>query len=148
MRKMEEDQGARLVRAMVGVLLGGVVALAACLVFLLFCSVGISGGWVQEGLMYQLAVVGCVIGGFIGSVFAIRRCGSRALVVGLVTGAVFFLLLLTGGVLFFREQISLEMGGLGLLCGAMCGGAAAGILGAGPRKRKKQRPRETGHAKK
>ena len=138
MRKMEEDHGARLVRAMLGVLLGGVVALAACLVFLLVCSLGISGGWLREGLMYQLAVVGCVVGGFLGSVFAVKRCGSKALVVGLCTGGVFFLLLLTGGVLFFR-QVSLEAGGVGLLCGALCGGAAAGILGAGPKKKRRKK---------
>ena len=61
MRKTEEDQGAKLVRAMTGVLLGGGLALVVCLVFLLICSVGISGGWVEEDLMYQLSVVGCVI---------------------------------------------------------------------------------------
>ena len=49
---------------MTGVLLGGGLALVVCLVFLLICSVGISGGWVEEDLMYQLSVVGCVIGDF------------------------------------------------------------------------------------
>ena len=63
MRKTEEDQGTRLVRAMTNILLGGVVALAVCLMFLFLCSIGISGGWLQEGLMYQMAVVSCVIGG-------------------------------------------------------------------------------------
>ena len=73
MRKTEEDQGAKLVRAMTGVLLGGGLALVVCLVFLLICSVGISGGWVEEDLMYQLSVVGCVIGGFSGGIFAVRQ---------------------------------------------------------------------------
>ena len=61
--------------------------------FLFLCSIGISGGWLQEGLMYQMAVVSCVIGGFAGAMTAVRRCGSRALIVGLAVGAVFFLLL-------------------------------------------------------
>ena len=116
MRKTEEDQGTRLARAMTNILLGGVVALAVCLMFLFLCSIGISGGWLQEGLMYQMAVVSCVIGGFAGAMTAVRRCGSRALIVGLAVGAVFFLLLLTVGVLLF-ESMSLEAGGLGLLCG-------------------------------
>ena len=107
MRKTEEDQGTRLVRAMTNILLGGVVALAVCLMFLFLCSIGISGGWLQEGLMYQMAVVSCVIGGFAGAMTAVRRCGSRALIVGLAVGAVFFLLLLTVGVLLF-ESMSLE----------------------------------------
>ena len=138
MRKTEEDQGTRLVRAMTNILLGGVVALAVCLMFLFLCSIGISGGWLQEGLMYQMAVVSCVIGGFAGAMTAVRRCGSRALIVGLAVGAVFFLLLLTGGVLLF-ESMSLEAGGLGLLCGGLCGGAAAGLMGSKPKKKRRKK---------
>lgn len=138
MRKTEEDQSAKMVRAMTGVLLGGVLALGVCLVFLFVCSVGISGGWLEEELMYQMAVVGCVIGGFSGGVFSVRRCGARALIAGLAAGAVFFLLLLTAGLLIF-ENMSVEHGGLGLLSGALCGGAAAGILGTRPKKKKRKR---------
>ena len=138
MRKTEEDQGTRLVRAMTNILLGGVVALAVCLMFLVLCSIGISGGWLQEGLMYQMAVVSCVIGGFAGAMTAVRRCGSRALIVGLAVGAVFFLLLLTVGVLLF-ESMSLEAGGLGLLCGGLCGGAAAGLMGSKPKKKRRKK---------
>ena len=138
MRKTEEDQGTRLVRAMTNILLGGVVALAVCLMFLFLCSIGISGGWLQEGLMYQMAVVSCVIGGFAGAMTAVRRCGSRALIVGLAVGAVFFLLLLTVGVLLF-ESMSLEAGGLGLLCGGLCGGAAAGLMGSKPKKKRRKK---------
>ena len=89
MRKTEEDQGAKLVRAMTDVLLGGGLALVVCLVFLLICSVGISGGWVEEDLMYQLSVVGCVRGGFSGGIFAVRHSGARALIVGLASGSLF-----------------------------------------------------------
>ena len=138
MRKTEEDQGTRLVQAMTNILLGGVVALAVCLMFLFLCSIGISGGWLQEGLMYQMAVVSCVIGGFAGAMTAVRRCGSRALIVGLAVGAVFFLLLLTVGVLLF-ESMSLEAGGLGLLCGGLCGGAAAGLMGSKPKKKRRKK---------
>ena len=137
MRKTEEDQGTRLVRAMTNILLGGVVALAVCLMFLFLCSIGISGGWLQEGLMYQMAVVSCVIGGFAGAMTAVRRCGSRALIVGLAVGAVFFLLLTVGVLLF--ESMSLEAGGLGLLCGGLCGGAAAGLMGSKPKKKRRKK---------
>ena len=53
-----------------------------------------------------------------------------------------FLLVLTLGALCFRD-VSLESGGIGLLCGSLCGGAAAGLLGSGNRgsKRKKRRKR-------
>ena len=127
MRKKEEEQGAKLIRCAMGLVLGGVLALAVCFAFLLCAAAAISGG--------------CVLGGFAGGILAVRRCGSRTLLVGLTTGAVFFLLLLTIGALCFAS-VSLEAGGIGLLCGALCGGAAAGLLGGGRKKptaRKKRR---------
>ena len=138
MRKTEEDQGAKLVRAMTGVLLGGGLALVVCLVFLLICSVGISGGWVEEDLMYQLSVVGCVIGGFSGGIFAVRPSGARALRGGRAAGGVGCLVSRPAGVWLF-EDMSIEAGGLGLLSGALCGGAAAGILGTRPKKKKRRK---------
>lgn len=133
MRKTEEDQGAKLVRCGVAILLGAAAALAACFFVLLVVSLGISRGMVSERLIYQLTIVGCVLGTFLGGLVAVRRCGAGSLLVGLAVGAVFFLVLLTVGVLFF-ETMSLESGGIGLLCGCLCGGAAAGLLGRRPKK--------------
>ena len=139
MRKKEEDQSARLIRCGLGVLLGGILALAICCLFLLGCSVAISSGAVGEGLGYQLTIVGCVLGGFGGGLFAVGQCGG-GLLTGLTVGGILFLLLLTIGALFF-ETMALEAGGIGLLCGGLCGGAAAGLLGheKGSPSRKKRR---------
>lgn len=140
MGKREEDQGARLVRCALGVLLGGLLALGVCLLFLLGASAAVSGGLLGMDLTYQITIVGCVLGGFFGGLLAAERCGGGGLAVGLLTGGVLFLLLLTLGALCFRE-ISLESGGIGLLCGALCGGAAAGLVGkgSGSKRRKKRR---------
>ena len=135
MRKNEEDQGAKLVRHMLDVLLGGAVALLACFLFLLLASMGVSRGWLGENLMYQLAIVSCVLSSFMGGTVAVGRCRSRTLVVGLLVGMMLFLLLLTIGVLFY-DAVAPEAGGLGLLSGSLCGGAAAGILGGKPKKRR------------
>ena len=97
MKKKEEEQSAKLIRCGMGLVLGGVAALAVCFVFLLVASAAISGGLAGEELMYQLTIVGCVLGAFAGGLLAVRRCGSRALIVGLTTGGVLFLLLLTIG---------------------------------------------------
>ena len=59
--------------------------------------------------MYQLTIVGCVLGAFAGGLLAVRRCGSRALIVGLTTGGVLFLLLLTIGALSSMMQLSGEI---------------------------------------
>ena len=137
MRKNEEDQGAKAVRYLVGVILGGVAALIVCFVFLLIASVCISRGLLGMGLLYQITLVGCVVGAFAGGRLAIRRCGSRALIVGLATGLVLFLLLLTVGVIGFRAAP--EAGGIGLCCASLCGGAVAGLLGVGGKGKKKRR---------
>lgn len=137
MRKNEEEQGARLIRYMLDILLGGVAALITCFLFLLLASVAISRGWLSEELMYQFTIVGCVLGGFVGGALAVSRSRSRTLIVGLLVGVVFFLLLLTVGLLAYGSAIP-EEGGLGLLCGALCGGAAAGIVGGKPKKKRRK----------
>ena len=57
------------------------------------------------------------------------------------TGGVLFLLLLTVGVLLFDAH-SVEQGGIGLACGCLCGGAAAGLLGSGKKKSVKKKRRK------
>ena len=145
MRKNEEEQGVKLLQYGKTVLFGGVVAFIVSLLCLLLASVGISQGFLSADLKTQLAVIACVIGSFCGGLFAVRQCPARGLIVGLAVGVVLFLLQLTLGLLLY-DTLSLENGGLGLLCGSLCGGAAAGILGGGgrrpsPTKGKKRRKR-------
>ena len=66
MGKREEDQGARLIRCGTGLLLGGMLALAVCCLFLLGCAAAVSGGLAGEELGYQFTIVGCVLGGRLG----------------------------------------------------------------------------------
>ena len=73
MGKKEEEQGAKLIRCGMGIVLGGVLALAVCFAFLLAASAAISSGLAGEELMYQLTIVGCVLG-------LRRRCAGRAAV--------------------------------------------------------------------
>ena len=141
MGKKEEDQSTRLIRCGIDVVCGGILALAVCFLFLLGASAAISVGAVGEQMLYQLTVAGCVLGSFAGGTFAVKRCGG-ALLTGLTTGCVLFLLMLTIGTLCF-DTVSLEEGGLGLLGGVLCGGAAAGLMGSGRGmdSRKKRRKR-------
>lgn len=143
MRKGEEDQGTVLLRYGKAILLGGGVGFLSCLLFMLLASVGVSKGLIGGELRYQLTVVGCVLGGLIGGIFAVRGCRGRGLFVGLAVGGVFFLLQLTLGLLIYKD-ISMESGGVGLLCGALCGGAAAGILSGGGRKTSRSKKRRRG----
>ena len=135
MRKNEEEQGAKLVRFMSSILLGGFLALAVCLLFLFVCSVGISSGWIGDRYMLQCVLAGCVLGCLVGGMFAVLRCRSRTLLVGLSVGVVLFLLLLTCGLLFY-PGMSVENRGVGLLISCLFGGALAGLLGSRPKGRK------------
>lgn len=137
MRKNEEEQSVKLIRFMSSIILGGVLALTVCLVFLFLCSVGISSGWVSDRWMVQCTLAGCALGGLIGGMFAVLRCRTRTLVVGLSAGAVLFLLLLTVGLLFY-PGMSIENRGVGLLCASLFGGALAGLLGGKPKKKRRK----------
>lgn len=139
MRKTGEEQGVRWIQVMTAILLGGMLSLAVCVIVLLLCAIGIFNGWLGETSMDKLAIAACVLGGFAGGVLTVRRCGSRALLAGLAAGGAFFLLLLTGGLLFFPSAVSVDRGGLGLLSGCLCGGAAAGILCAKPKRKRHRR---------
>ena len=136
MGKWEEDPGKALIRCACGVLLGGAVAFAVSLALLLLASWAISAGAMGEELSARVTVGACVLGAFAGGLVAVRQCGRRALVVGLATGAVFFLLLLTVGALAFGSVPRDGRGAL-VLCAALCGGAAAGLLGRSKKKRRK-----------
>ncbi len=140
-RKTEEDQGTMVLRYGKAVLLGGAAAFALGLLLLLVAAMGVSKGLLDVGLRYQLTVVSCVLGSFIGGVFAVRSMPARGLFVGLAVGVVLFLLQLSLGLLLF-EGFTLEGGGVGLLFGDLCGGAAAGILSGGGKRKKSGRSKK------
>ena len=127
MRK-EEEQGMRALHAMGHILMGGLIALAACIVFLLFASLGVSAGWLKEGLMGQLTVASCVVGTLIGGLTAVGRHRSKGLLVGVAVGVCLFLMLLTIGYLWYGS-VGLEQGGAAVLIACLCGGALAGLMG-------------------
>ena len=138
MHRKEEDQGALLLRCLIWVLLGGAAAFAVALLVLLGASFAISAGAVGEELGGRITVAACVLGAFCGGMLAVGRCGARALPVGVATGAAFFLILLTIGVLAFQSAPQ-EGRGVLLLCAWLCGGAGARLAGRLIRTKKKRR---------
>lgn len=132
-----DREGKSVVELLGNIMLGGGLALAVCCVFLFLAAVAISMGWLKDGMIRQLTVAGCVIGTAAGTLFAIKRCKSRVLLVGLAVAGVFFLLLLTIGMITY-ESMSVEQGGASLLCGSLCGGAVTGLLCSRPKKKKRK----------
>lgn len=125
------------IRLLGTILLGGVIALAVCCVFLFAASAAISVGWLREEASLQIIVAGCALGTACGVIFAILQHRRRTLLIGLSVAGVFFLLLLSIGMLIY-DTMSLEQGGPAILCGSLCGGAAVGLLFGRPKKKKRK----------
>lgn len=137
MRKTDEEQGAWALRCMTQVLIGAVVAALVSLLFLFVCALLISGGHLTQEHTGILSVCACVLGSLVGGATAVSRCKGRSLIVGLLTGTVLFLILLTVGLVLYRG-VAIEEGGLPLGCGCLCGGALAGLFGARPKKKRRK----------
>lgn len=137
MRKTDEEQGAWALRCMTQVLIGAAVAALVSLLFLFVCALLISGGHLTQARTGILSVCACALGSLVGGVTAVSRCKGRSLVVGLLTGTVLFLILLTVGLALY-QSVAIEEGGLPLGCGCLCGGALAGLWGARPKKKRRK----------
>ena len=131
-----EAQGMNAVQMATGVALGGLLALGMELVILLLGAVAGSNGILKEDAAPQLTAAACVLGCFGGGLLACARWKSRRLLGGLAAGVVCYLLILAVGLLM---SDALALGGQALveLAGCLCGGALAGLVSGG---RKKKHP--------
>ena len=93
--------------------------------------------WVGEhlGKKAEDALLACAA--VLGGLLAIRGHRKRALLLGIGAGGGLFLLLLTGGLVWFQQTAPSGIA-MSVLPACLCGGALAGILG---RERKKKRKR-------
>ena len=135
--RRQEEHAAPWLTAMCQLLKGGVMSAVVGVAALFLCSALVSAGVLREGLMDSAVLASCVAGGLAGGLFAVRGIGARTLLVGIGTGIVQFLLLLSLGFLLY-EGASLANGGLHILCACAGGGAIAGILGGKPKKKRKR----------
>lgn len=129
-----EDRGTNAVQMATGVALGGLLALGIELAVLLLGSIAVSNGILKEDAGMQLTASACVLGCFGGGLLACARWKSKRLLGGLAAGAVCWLLILAVGLLMSDH---LELGAQSLieLAGCLCGGALAGLLKGGKRKK-------------
>ena len=121
-----ETQGMNAVQMATGVALGGLLLLGAA---------AVSRGILKDSAAPQLTAAACVLGCFAGGLLACARWKSRRLLGGLAAGAVCYLLILAVGLLMSE---ALALGGQALveLAGCLCGGALAGVLSGGRKKKR------------
>ena len=130
-----EGQGTNAVQMATGVALGGLLALGIELTILLLGSLAVSSGVLKEDAALQLTAAACVLGCFGGGLLACARWKSRRLLGGLAAGLVCFLLILAVGLLM-SDGVVLGIQTLIELAGCLCGGALAGMLGGGKKKKR------------
>lgn len=130
-----EERGTNAVQMATGVALGGLLALGIELMILLLGSLAVSNGILKENAAPQLTAAACVLGCFGGGLLACARWKSRRLLGGLAAGAVCYLLILAVGLLM-SDGLTLGVQTLVELAGCLCGGALAGMLGGGKRKKR------------
>lgn len=135
--KRQVEAGSQWINTMCDLLKGGVLAGLTAILTLLLCAVLVSAGVLRERWMDGAVLAVCVAGALAGGLYAVRKIGSRTLLVGLGVGAVLFLLLLTAGLLAY-DTASIEHGGTGVLCACLCGGGIAGVLGRGAKKKRRR----------
>ncbi len=130
-----EAQGTNAVQMATGVALGGLLALGVELSILLLGALAVSNGILKEDAAAQLTAAACVLGCFAGGLLACMRWRSKRLLGGVATGVVCYLLIVAVGLLM-SDGLALGTQALIELAGCLCGGALAGLLGGGGRKKR------------
>lgn len=123
-----------------GVALGGGVALGVELLVLLAGAAAISAGLVRENAQLQLVALACVLGCLVGGVVCACRWPARKLLGGLAAGLTCAVLLWVASAARGGGQV-LEVRGLVVVASCVCGGALAGLLCLRFGRRKPANPR-------
>ena len=136
-----EEQVVSFLPGMISLLLGGGVALASAVMLLLAGSCLLSGGMIAQSHEPQLVVAVVLASAVIGGMTAKRGWNHRKVIAGILSGLVFYLLLVVIGLLFYSGFNATQYG-VGNLVAAVCGGAMAGMMGGAQGRRGKRRNRK------
>ena len=108
---------------------GAVTGLILTLAGLLLCAFLTAAGTIPESAMRFVTAVACAVGACVSGFLGAKSIGKRALVIGLVTGVVFFLILVILGALFL-EGLFPKDGVVMILLASIIGAALGSVLQA------------------
>lgn len=133
----QEQSGLNWLEGMWDFLKGGALAGIVTLLFLLACAFLVSTGAVREDWLDGLLLAGCIVGGYTGGVFTIRKNRKQSLIRGVAVGTTMFLLLLTSGVIVYGS-VSVPGRGGAVLAASVCGGVLAAVTVKRPARKKRR----------
>lgn len=116
---------------------GGILGFAVSCGVLGIAAFLICSGVMGYGKIDSAAVAACLLGGFTGGIFVVKRVKRAPLPLGIGAGGVLYLMLLAMGSLLYNVAPELSL--TGVTAGAcLCGGGLSGFAG-GTRKNKKHK---------
>lgn len=107
---------------------GGVLGFAVACAVLGAAAVLIYSGLMGDGKADSAVIAACLLGGFAGGMFAVRRGKRAPLPLGLGAGGVLCCVLLAVGALLYRTEPQLSSAGA-TACACLCGGGLSGFTG-------------------
>ena len=138
--KKSAEQGGQLIAQATALLLGGIISVAVSVLLLLLGATLMSNGMLNENKQLQLVLVMCLMGTFLGGMYAGKRWGRRRLFAGVLSGAAAYLVLLAAGLIGYGSAPD-GRAGIGILVCCICGGGIAGFVRSTAKKKQKRRSR-------
>ena len=108
---------------------GAVTGIVTTLIILLLCAYLVVAGTIPETAIGSITAVVCGIGALLAGFLAAKGVGKFALVTGIVTGAIYFVVLVVLGALFL-EGLFPQKNVIAVLAGSVVGAALGSIAGA------------------
>ncbi len=128
-----KDDTAAWVKMVRAVTIGAAAGTVICLLLLLIMAAIIAAQDIPKAAVVPMAVVAAAIGTFAGGFICARIAREKGLLLGLLCGALLYLMILLAGTIWFRDAHSAYVFiKLAILVG--CGGAG-GIVGVNLKKR-------------
>lgn len=135
MNQKEKKSETQLVQ-LVSSLMSGVLLAFGISVLLLFCAAHlVAAGTLGEKIALNAEIIASAVGCFCGGIYTALSCRKRMLLLGIVTGAVYYAAWTVIGLLSYADVAVLD--GVRNLIAAVTGGGIAGFLCAGLRTKRK-----------
>jgi len=135
MLRDDTEQNVGILKLLPSIAVSAAIGLTVTLLLLFFAALLISGSVVDYTWNVWMTAGGCVLGTLVGGFLSARAAGRRVLLIGLLTGFLYYLVLLIAGSLFFARILP-DNGVIAMLASSLIGGALGGLLASGLRRRR------------